>query len=76
MIVIVAIGIRNSSLNSRFSYFRCMKNQSTRPAFDGGDQEVDGHAPVSHCISAAMIVIPVRTSSAIQTRIKSGQGYV
>ena len=32
MIVMVAIGTRISSLSSGFSYFRCMKNQSTRPA--------------------------------------------
>ncbi len=68
MIEIVMIGTKINSLNNLFSYLRCMKNQSTKLALAEAIAILATmlHSPIFIC--AALIVIPVKQSNAIQTK--------
>ncbi len=68
------IGTKIISLNTLFSYLRCMKNQRTRLALVEAINILATilHSPIFIC--AALIVNPVRQINAIQTNTNTRVG--
>src|SRR5574337_588783 len=66
MIVSVAIGTRISSLKNLRSYFKCMKNQSTRPALVEAITRFATMLQAPSLSAAASIVMPVSISRTAQ----------